>query len=74
MFNFGVSQAIDKGKPQTFTRLLAEASFNSLQMYEKALKTKLLPTVTELNMVDGAEDCAEDCKRRTPAPSCVTPS
>ena len=69
MFNFGVSQAIDKNKPQTFTRLLAEATFNSLQMYEKALKTKLLPTVSELNMTEGAEDF----ERPTPVPSCVIP-
>ena len=69
MFNFGVSQAIDKNKLQTFTRLLAEATFNSLQMYEKALKMNLLPTVSELNVVKGTEDF----ERWTPGPSCVIP-
>jgi hypothetical protein len=37
-------------KPGTFTRLLAEAKFASLQKYEKALTTgaKLLPTLGDL--------------------------
>ena len=42
MFNYSVSLAID-GKTSTFTRLVAEAIFDTLQVYEKALDISLLP-------------------------------
>jgi len=56
MLNYGGSQAID-GKPEAFTRLLAEAIFDSLQRYERALTgMKLLPILGDMGDVSDMGD------------------
>lgn len=55
MFNEGVKEAIN-GRPETFTRLLAEAIFDSLQVYEKALGKQLLPTLDDLKTLAKSEE------------------
>ena len=55
MFNEGVKEAIN-GRSETFTRLLAEAIFDSLQVYEKALGKQLLPTLDDLKTLAKSEE------------------
>ena len=55
MFNEGVKEAIN-GRPETFTRLLAEAIFDSLQVHEKALGKQLLPTLDDLKTLAKSEE------------------
>jgi hypothetical protein len=46
MFKHGVALGV-RGKPEFFSRLLAEFLFASFQAYENALGTKILPAVED---------------------------